>query len=274
MGLARRHIQEAQDFSRDVGGLDAEVKAYFFSLDREQLDELLSEYSRRYSPQAASYARQTIPKWRQGKARMSGTVAQRLFDLLPPLMPLHMKFDLAERVWLHFGPSSRHEYSIGPNADVAELVTLVCAKLDEVVVPYELEEMVPHRFHWLSAGDVKVKEKLLNHSRQVLKALATEKLTLEVPVLQRQVREHGDITQLARIELKIHKHIVVITVESPMNRRVMEMTSPEAIISRDSQRDWLRILIGTVLISFILSRQAVWGTVFEVFARLKVLLPF
>jgi hypothetical protein len=273
MGLARRHIQEAQEFSREVGGLDAEVKAYFFSLDREQLDLLLKEYGKKYSPQAASYARQAIPKWRAGSTKMSGTVMKRLFDLLPPLMPLHMKFDLAERVWLHSGPASRHEYVIGPNADVAELIALVCGKLDEVVIPYELEEAVPHRFHWLSAGDVKVKEKLLNHSRQVQKTLAAEKLSLEIPVLQRQVRDHADITRLARIELKIHKHSVIVSVEKAMNRKVMEK-APDAIISPDSQRNWLRLLIGTVLVSFILSRQVVWSTLFEIVARLEFLLPF
>lgn len=271
MALARRHIQEAHEFSRDFEGLDADVKAYFFSLDREQLDQLLKEYGKRYSPQAESYARQTLPKWRAGSARMSGTVIRRLFDLLPPVMPLPMKFQLAERIWLHFGPASRHEYVIGPHADVEDLVEMVHARLDQVVVPYEMEETVPHRIHWLSSGDVKVKEKLLNHSRQVQKALAKEKLSLEVPVLQRQVREHPDITLLARTELKINKHTVVVSVDRSLGRKVIE-PGPEQIISRESQHTWLRLLVGTVVVSFILSRQPVWSLVAELGTRLKVLL--
>lgn len=271
MALARRHIQEAHEFSRDFEGLDADVKAYFFSLDRDQLDHLLKEYGKRYSPQAESYARQTLPKWQAGSARMSGTVIKRLFDLLPPLMPLPMKFQLAERIWLHFGPSSRHEYIVGPNADVDDLIEMVCAKLDQEVVPYEMEDTVPHRIHWLSSGDVKVKEKLLNHSRQVQKALAKEKLSLEVPVLQRQVREHPDVTLLARTELKINKHTVIISVDRSLNRKVNEKIA-EQIITRDGQRKWLFLLIGTVVVSFALSRLPIWSALVELGSRLRLLL--
>lgn len=273
MGLPRRHINDVHDFSREVGGIDAEVKAYFFSLDREQLNQLLAEYGRKYSPQAESYARQTLPKWRAGSARMSGTVAKRLFDLLPPLMPLTQKFELAERVWFHFGPSSRHEYAIGPHADIGRLIDMVEAKLDEVVVSHEMAETVPHRFHWLSSGDVKVKEQLLNHSRQIDKALAAQKLRLEIPVLQRQVREHPDVTKLARMEILVHKHSIIVRVEKTLGRKVTEVLA-EAIISQESQRRWLYALVGTVGLAFILSRDVVRSGFLELLARLHYLFPF
>jgi hypothetical protein len=273
MGLPRRHVQDVHEFSNDVGGIDAEVKAYFFSLDREQLNELLAEYGRKYSPQAESYARQTLPKWRSGTARMSGIVAKRLFDLLPPLMPLPQKFELAERVWFHFGPASKHEYAIGPHADIGRLIQMVEAKLDEVVVSHEMTETVPHRFHWLSSGDIKVKEQLLNHSRQIDKALAAQKLRLEIPVLQRQVREHPDVTKLARMEISVHKHSIIVTVEKNLGRKVTAVKS-EAIISAKGQRTWLYALVGTVGLAFLLSREFVRSGFLELLARLYYLFPF
>ena len=37
-----------------------------------------------------------IPKWRTGRVQMSGMVAERLFNLLPPRMPLGVKYKLVE----------------------------------------------------------------------------------------------------------------------------------------------------------------------------------
>jgi hypothetical protein len=114
---ARRHIQEARQFEKEMGGTVSDVKKYFFSLKDAELNAVLAAYSRKYGASKEEYARQIFSRWKSGSTQMSGLIAKRLFDLLPPRMPIAKKLELAGNVWHHFGPSSRHHFTVGPNAD-------------------------------------------------------------------------------------------------------------------------------------------------------------
>jgi len=185
---------------------------------------------------------------------MSGLVAKRLFDLLPPRMPLSKKYELAENIWKHFGPNSRHSYTIGPNADVSTISEGVSEKLDEVVTIYSVPENVRNRFNWLASGDVQRSEKLLNHFRQAEKSLAVEKINLEVPVLQRQVREHSDVTGRARSIILIHKHEVSVWVDGRLDTEIREgapiedqRRGPYPGSDSGSGLIWIAVVIGVIL---------------------------
>jgi hypothetical protein len=91
---ARRHIEEAKRFSNEIGGIDDDVKKYFFRLTPTQLEPILDEYGQIHGLSARDYAEKTIAKWSSGRTHMSGMVAARLFNLLPPRMPLSEKYDL------------------------------------------------------------------------------------------------------------------------------------------------------------------------------------
>ena len=41
---AMRHIEEGKALSRELGGTDEDVKAYFFGLSRRELSEIFDEY--------------------------------------------------------------------------------------------------------------------------------------------------------------------------------------------------------------------------------------
>ncbi len=219
---AKRHIEEAQEFSREIGGTDHDVKAYFFGLQGSELEEILSEYGRSFGADKEAYARQTLPKWRAGVTKMSGLVAKRLFNLLPPRMPLGKKYELAENIWRHFGPSTSHSYRIGPDANPDLVAEAVAAKLDESVTIYNVPENVRNRFDWLAAGDIGIKEQLLNHFRQLEKKIALEKIRLELPVLQRQVRDHPLNTKFARTVLQVHKHEVSLWMDNAIGAEFSE----------------------------------------------------
>ncbi|WP_155499979.1 hypothetical protein [Pseudomonas chlororaphis] len=251
---ARRHIQEAQAFSQEIGGNDIDVKTYFFGLSGSELESILVEYGKMYGPEAENYARNTMHKWRSGVTKMSGMIAKRLFDLLPPRMPERKKYELAESVWLHFGPTSRHAYTAGPQADVAVLAQVVAEKLDQVVVSYGLPENVKARFNWLAAGDVIIKEQLLNHFRQLQKTIAAQKISLEIPVLQKQVLDHSDTTGLVRSHIEIHKHVVSITVDKRLTTEVKE-GDPEPLKSAAGGSLWWLWVVGAAIVFFLMSRR-------------------
>ena len=101
-----------------------------------------------------------------GKRQMSGTIAERLFNLLPPRMPLAKKYQLVENLWRHIGPKSKKTLRVGLDAGNEQVLDAVRKHIDDVVVYYKIPENLEKRFNWLAAGDAHVKQDLLNHLQQ------------------------------------------------------------------------------------------------------------
>lgn len=144
--FAEQHIMEAKAFSRELCGIDEDVKDYFFNLPENELNQILRLYGMRFGKNAEQYARQTFRRWKTGTTQMSGLVAQRLFSLLPSRMPIQKKFELAENIWCHFGPSSQNTFVIGPRTNLDSLVMTVAEKLDSVILSYGIPENVKNRY--------------------------------------------------------------------------------------------------------------------------------
>nr|WP_306264919.1 hypothetical protein [Pararhizobium sp. IMCC3301] len=237
-----------------MGGTDKDVKEYFFNLDGKTLDTILQEYGKQYGEIKEEYARQTFSDWKAGARRMSGLVAKRLFDLLPPRMPLSKKYELAENVWVHFGPTSKYDVTIGPTADVNSVAGLVSKRLDDSVSHYEVPDNVKRRFAWLTSGDVKVQTDMLNHFRQLSKELAASKVLAEIPVLQRQVLDHADTTGIAKSVLQVHKHEISIWIDPDINDVIQEDTRPNQprFDRSTSEYSWVWWLVGLGILLWVL----------------------
>lgn len=210
---ALQHIEDARRLTAELGGMDQDVKAYFFSLPPADLELLFVEYGKLHnngrsddqSPEA--YARATFSKWRSGSVKMSGKVAERLFNLLPPRMPVAKKYELAEGLWHHVGPQSQRTMRIGIDATVDEVVEQVRNHIQEVVTSYRIPDTLERRFAWLAGGDVGIKQDLLNHLRNMEKELVVQAARVQAPILLEHLRTDTAryTTRLAQI-LKIGKH--------------------------------------------------------------------
>ncbi len=211
---ARRHIEAAAELSRELGGTDKDVKEYFFNLPPNKLEPILQAYGKRHGSSARSYAEQTMPKWRSGRTQMSGLVAERLFNLLPPRMPLETKYKLTENLWEHFGPTSKKRLRIGLDGEVDEAVEIVRSHFDEVVLGHKIPDELERRFNWLSGGDVSVKQDLLNHLRSMERQLLTEGARIQLPAMltHMQADSAGRTTRMAQI-LKIGKHELELLID-------------------------------------------------------------
>lgn len=210
---ALRHIEQARAFSHEIGGTDADVKAYFFSLGGSELGEIFLAYGKINGKEAELYARQAFQKWKSGSTQMSGLVAQRIFNLLPPRMPSATKLELAGNIWRHFGPSSMHCFAVGPAADAKSVIDTVSGRLNAVIQTYQIPQHVRNRFEWLSAGDVKVKDELLNYFRKTEQDLVISKLHEELPLLQKQMQDYTAQTISVRTKLEIHRNSVEIWID-------------------------------------------------------------
>jgi len=254
IGLERalEHIREAEALSRELGGTDEDVKKYFFSLSRNQLNGILDKYERQHGASARDYAEKTLPKWKSGEVHMSGMVAERLFSLLPPTMPLESKFQLTESLWKHVSPSSSKAYYIGHDADIEQVSQKVKQHLEDVVIHYQIPNSMEARFNWLSQGDVEVKQKLLNYFQQQEKQLLTEALRTQLPILKSHLNsEKGSLTTHAAQALKVGKHEVKVVVSEGVDG--ISETAPRKK-SGESDYSWIFWVFGIIFVLWLLGK--------------------
>ena len=255
---ALEHIREAKKLTQELGGSDQDVKKYFFSIPPRQLREIFDEYENKFGTKAREYAEETFPKWRDGRVQMSGMVASRLFRLLPPRMPLAEKYKLTENLWRHTGPKSHKILRIGLDSEVEDVVMAIHDHIERVVIDYKIPETLERRFEWLSAGDIDVRQRLLNHVRQMEKALVIDGARKQVPIMLEHLHgSEGQYTHRLAQVLEIGKHKLEILVDKVTTG--VKLEEPSAVSTKASVTGssgfgygwvwWL--IVGAVILFFV-----------------------
>ena len=253
MERALQHNEDARVLSEELGGTDKDVKAYFFSLRDEEMGSLLEEYATRYGDPAREYAVNTLGQWKSGRVKMSGTVAERLFNLLPPRMPIGVKYKLTENLWEHFGPKSKKRLRIGLDADLGSTVEAVQAHFEEVVLQHRIPDQLERRFNWLASGDVEVKQHLLNHLRSQERLLLSEGARLQLPVMIDHLKQDDEaLTTRVSQMLKIGKHELELLIDPDAEGCRFEEwtppTRPRTETSSGGGINWGFLIIAALLI--------------------------
>ena len=211
---ARQHVEDYHRLVRELGGAVEDVKQYLFSLSPPQLQRIFQDYETKHGPNKRSYAESTLEKWRTGRRRMSGTVAERLFALLPPRMPLATKYRLIESLWNHVGPKSKKTLRVGLDANIEQVLEAIASHINDVVVHFKIPDSLERRFNWLAAGDSHVKQDLLNHLRTMEKALVVDGARVRLPVMLDHLRsEAGRNTQRVADILKVGNHELELLID-------------------------------------------------------------
>ena len=179
----------------------------------------------------------------------------RLFNLLPPHMPIRDKYSLVEKLWEKYCPKSNKVLLVGPNAKEDEITNGIRVHLMEVVKEYQIPEPLERRFQWLSAGDVNVEQQLLNHFLQRERDLITQGMKDRVPVLLGHLKEHGSNTQKLEQNITIGKHSLLIRFESNNNGvRLVEPSSMKIHRSESSTSKWIWQIVGWGIFGIIILR--------------------
>ena len=214
MERALQHIEDAKRLSHELGGTDQDVKTYFFSLSKSQLDPILREYGRIHGSSSKSYAEDALPKWKSGKVQMSGLVAERLFKLLPPKMPIKKKYELVENLWRNLGPKSQKTFTVGYDISIDQIIAEVSNHTDKVIEDFAIPENLENRFKWLSAGDVNIRQQLLNHLQKIERQSVLNGAREQVPTIIDHLNSPGgQATKSATQELKVGNHSVRLEFE-------------------------------------------------------------
>lgn len=205
-----RHIKEAEALSKRLGGMDEEVKSFFFNLDPARRSDVLRRYGKKFGQDKEDYAREAFPYWKSGERRMSGLVAGRLFDLLPPIMPMDLKLNIVEGLFESAG-RKREDYVLVPmEAEPHEIVAFVDRTCFGYLADVGIDETVKEQFDWLSGEDADVAEKLFKHAMQVTydaKKAASEAMLSQ---LDQELYEHGDTIQEITSTIQLRQHQVHI----------------------------------------------------------------
>lgn len=246
---ARQHIAEAHALSERLGGMDQEVKAFFFDLDRERLSDVLDRYERKFGSDKRAYAEQTFPRWRSGERQMSGLVAGRLFDLLPPIMPIDLKLRIVEGLFEKSG-KPKTDYVLVPMkthpADVVHFVDETCfGYLSEVGI----DTSIKRQFDWLSSDDAAVAERLFKHVMQVTFEAKKEASAAMMAQLDRDRATHADTIKEITSTIRLRQHEVHIkradTVEDlrTVDRLTFDRGGRPQISSSSSNNGWGSVVL-------------------------------
>jgi hypothetical protein len=137
---------------------------------------------------------------------MSGMVAERLYSLLPPLMPLNEKYDLTRSLWKHICPSTHRILVVGANANRQQIIDTVRDYVAQTVKGHFIQGSLLKRFKWLSSGDVHVQQQLMNHLLEMEKQGAVDALNEQLPVLMGHIQRHGSVTRHLQHTIQLGKH--------------------------------------------------------------------
>lgn len=220
-------MAEARELSRVLGGTDKDVKAYFFALSKARLKAVLDRYEAAYGAAARQYAEEAMPYWASGRRGMSGTVADRLFQLLPPIMPLADKYRLTESLWKHHGPSSKKVLRIGLGVTADQVAAAFLEHINGLLTDFRIPEPLESRFTWLSAGDVTVKQQLLNRLLQNERELVAEGVRLQTPAMLDHLASDSErhTTRMAHV-VKVGKHELEILADRDATGLTLEDPKP------------------------------------------------
>jgi hypothetical protein len=256
---AKRHIEEAKKLTEDLGGTDQDVKQWFFNLAPNKLEEIFVKYTNTYGSDKGKYARATFADWKSSRTQMSGVVASRLFDLLPPVMPLSVKFQLVESLWHHVAPAKKRVVVAGTDAPIGEIIDAITIEVRELTTNWEIPTSMQNRFKWLAHDDSQVYQNLLKHIKDAEKNQGELILKQQIPILKQKF--DTDLAETTyrlsyvievgkqSVELRLLKNHVGISVANWFPEKQVQ-TSP----TKSGVPGWVWI-VGLVLLLLLLSQN-------------------
>jgi len=250
---AKRHIEEARQLSELLGGTDVDVKEYFFNLSEGELNSVLDEYEEKYGAVKREYAEEALPYWRRGRRKMSGMVAERLFNLLPPRMPLQIKYEMVQTLWKKYSPRSDDAFVVGPDCSPASVVEAIERQLLDNITHYKIPKAMENRFIWLSSGDVGKHQTLLNHALNVERKVITDDARTRTQIILKHFTQQGQWTESIKQRYVIGNHEVELFFDpraSGIQRgRPAQRYQPQAKASKSTG---CLLFIGAILAASIL----------------------
>ena len=210
---AIRHIEEAKELTKQLGGIDQDVKVWFFNLTGSTFNNIMQEYKELYGTKAYDYAVYTLPRWKSGQRQMSGMVAERLFNLIPKHMQLADKYKLVDSLWKFTTVSNKVLIRTNKETEINEIVVLLQKEVNRLDTNWEIPENLSNRFVWLAGDDSITYQKLLSYIVDQERKLITTMLPHQITeLLNRYQNEWSDTSNYFSHTVDIGKHSVEVRI--------------------------------------------------------------
>ncbi len=193
---ARQHVAARRRLTERFAGIDRDVEQRFYDLAPDEMESLLEEYGQRFGQKAASYARQTLPRWRSGAVTMSGQTAERLLSLLPPRLSSAERFALIQKLRRECLHRPRRAISVTPEDWRKKVQTEIESVLNErrsQALPAHLASTA----QWLTAEDSRAAQSLLRRAEEEEARTLTDRVPSELARLEAIARNVAGARQLA-----------------------------------------------------------------------------
>lgn len=133
----------------------------------DELNIFFDAYEKVHGTQRREYAQEAHIKWKTGRTKMSGMVASRIIDLLPPFMPVDLKLQLVEKFWLN-SQKFREVYLLAPQGtDSAVVSSYLKENYAPAIEELKIPDSMKKRFTWLAAQDAVIVERLISAVKAV-----------------------------------------------------------------------------------------------------------
>ena len=204
------------ELRRLFGESVAEIKAAFFALEDDALDELFSDYGAIHGEPAEQYARRTFPAWRSRKTGLSGQTMERLISLVPPYLSAEQRKQILRRILDKHKPYPP-TYSVKinteePDEGFAELDRIVrgCEHEDELAY---LPENVMGAAKWLYDSDVTATRAIIAEATRAENEIMKSQARKDLALLRRTI-ERGQI-KTATYSVKLPTGVINVSANAP-----------------------------------------------------------
>jgi hypothetical protein len=203
---AMRHIRAFRELERRLGPIVTDVKEAFLNLGNSDFNLLLAKYGELFGQSAQDYALQTYPKWRAGQTKMSGKVAERLLNLLPPYLKFEHRYAMVEKLCNHHATKQYRSVKINlkkPEAGLDELNRSIKEVLEISAVSEKyLPEHVLNTINWLNDDDMVISRQMLAEIDRKRNAKSLTLAEKEFQNVMEQVKNvKGEASFSQRIEI-------------------------------------------------------------------------
>ena len=211
----QRRIEEAERLRAELGDAEAQARDTFLNLDAQRRLHLLHAYRERHGQRQYEYCIATLDRWRSGRVKMSGLVAERIFDLLPRFVTPGERHQIAEKLWTHLSPGSDNQILVRRDSSPEQVRSALDDYARRHIRSYNFPDRLRERFTWIANRDVRVTESLLNHFQQIEYRIAVDAIRVRLPIIEEKLRTLGEgFAATATEEIRVGKHRLKIVFTS------------------------------------------------------------
>jgi len=207
-------VSQRRELTSTFGGIDHDIERLFFSLSADKLTKLFSRYEVSYGSKAANYAMGTYPKWRAGSVRLSGQTAERLLNLVPPLLPFDTRFELIKKLRAAKFHKMARSVQTTPERwrdDLGTVIAEVVNHGNKAMLPDDLKE----RVSWLADGDAATAEKLLLAADQEEAINRLAYLNAEFARLEAMLAQLGKYQTSVSHSIDLPQGTIMVFIQAP-----------------------------------------------------------